>query len=99
MRILAIAFAVSSLVACVDQTTPVGVDDIEENTDDGFGPDTFKGDVDNPTVDRPVPGADHTPTNKVGNELLPTAGTISGTKAVKKDIGVSEVTLNPVPVR
>jgi len=44
MRILAITFALA-LIGCVDDTTPEGIDDIEEANED-YGPDTHKNDVD-----------------------------------------------------
>lgn len=53
MRILAIAFGLS-LVGCVDQVTPLGIDDINENTDQGTSPDVPKDDVD--PQGRPSPG-------------------------------------------
>ncbi len=43
MRILAITFALA-LFGCVDETTPEGIGDIEESTDD-YEPDTHKSDV------------------------------------------------------
>ncbi len=57
VRILAIAFGLS-LVGCVDQVTPLGIDDINENTDDGTSPDVPKDDVD--PQGRPSPGTTQT---------------------------------------
>ncbi len=87
MRILAITFAFA-LVGCVDEgVTPVGVDDIEENTDD-FGPDILKGDVDGPTTARP-------------ND--PTVGTVNprDPSLLDQQVGtaVKSPGLNAVPVR
>ena len=89
MRILAITFALA-LVGCVDDdgVTPVGVDDIEENTDD-FGPDILKGDVDGNTTARP-----DDPT--VGN-VIPRDPTLLAPQVKGAVVRVPE--LNAVPVR
>lgn len=64
MRIFAVLFAFA-VAGCVDDgITPQGVDDIEENTDDNFGPDVLKNDVDplEPKENQALPGFedDHT---------------------------------------
>lgn len=88
MRILAITFAFS-LVACVDQVTPVGVDDIEEDTDDSFGPGTLKGDVGD--VARPtIP--DSLPQTQLDSDLLQI-------QLTKQPLPPAATALNPVPRR
>lgn len=88
MRILAITFAFS-LVACVDDVTPVGVDDIEESTDDSFGPGTLKGDVGD--VARPAL-PDSLPQAQQSSDLLQI-------QVTKQPLPPDATVLNPVPRR
>jgi len=91
MRFLAIAFAIS-LVGCVDQVTPVGVDDIEENTDD-FGPDQLK-DPDNAPTQLP-----REVTSNQAGQLQPDTNNVAGTLQVEISPQDADVVLNPVPRR
>lgn len=90
LRILAIAFGLS-LVGCADQVTPLGIDEINPNTDDGSSPDVPKDDVD--PAGRPSPGSD--PQSNVCHGC--TLKTVKSTPA--NPAAPVEVELNPVPVR
>lgn len=91
LRILAIAFGLS-LVGCADQVTPLGIDDINENQDDGTSADVLKDDVE-PTG-RPDDSASNVPDNVC---LHCTFKTVKPTPA--SPAAPVEVELNPVPVR
>lgn len=69
MKLLAITLALTLFGGCLDSDgTPVGVDDIEDNSDDNFGPDILKDDV-NPTEPK---AREQTDQNRVtGNDLTP----------------------------
>jgi hypothetical protein len=77
MRILAIAFAFA-LIGCVDETTPEGIDDFEEEFDD-LGPDTHKSDVDQTT-----PGEDTQTQRPFSQELA-----VGGLQEVPRDVATT----------
>lgn len=88
LRSVAIAFGLS-LVGCVDQVTPVGIDDIDESQNDGSN-DVLKDDT-LPTG-RPDDSASNAPDNVCRTCVVKTVKPTPASPA-------APVELNPVPVR
>ncbi len=96
MKLLAIAFALSVFGGCVEQDgTPVGVDDIEDNSDSNYGPGTLKDDVD-PAEPKPR----EVTSNETIGDFCRAGDTVCADVQIKqRDRAIKAPALNTVPQR